>query len=124
MEKYLQKFKGQLGVSSNIDFIPQNQDVLGSFTADLMKTYTKDLLSVLANPNLNVIIFNGQNDYVVNSAGVQNYINALSWPRINTWKNTKKQIWLVDEKVKGWAKIYLNLWLVVVNGAGHQVAKD
>lgn len=58
-----------------------------------MKSYTKSLLQIISN--VRVLIYSGQNDYIVNSAGVQNYINALGWSRINTWKNSKKQVWRV-----------------------------
>lgn len=123
MEGYLQRYKDQLGVKQNIDFIANNQDVSSSFTADLMTSYTKDLLSVL-NSKVNVLIANGQNNYMINSAGVQNYVNGLSWSRINSWKNIKKQTWLIHSQVRGWAKTYNNLWFVLVNGAGHQIPKD
>lgn len=58
-----------------------------------MKSYTQDLLFVIRSKK--VLVFSGQNDYIVNSAGVQNYLNALSWSRINAWKGAKKQPWII-----------------------------
>ena len=66
-----------------------------SFSADLMKSYSKDLLSMIGYSSINILIACGQNDYIANVAGVQNYINTLSWSRINSWKNVKKQPWLI-----------------------------
>jgi carboxypeptidase C (cathepsin A) len=94
MDQYVQTFKKYLGVKEGIDYIPQNEDVYSSFKEDLMKSYTRDLISVLGN--VRVLIYNGQNDYIVNTAGVQNYLNALNWPRINSWKGTKKKVWSID----------------------------
>ncbi len=39
------------------------------------------------------MIVSGQQDYIVNSAGVQNYLNILNWPRVNSWKSTKRVNW-------------------------------
>lgn len=93
MDKYVQTYKKQLGVMEGVDYIPENEAVYNSFREDLMKSFTKSLLQTLSS--VRVLIYSGQNDYIVNSAGVQNYINALGWSRINTWKSSKKQVWRV-----------------------------
>ena len=122
MDKYVQNYKKQLGVKDEVDYIPENEAVYNSFREDLMKSFTKSLLQTLTS--VRVLIYSGQNDYVVNSAGVQNYLNALGWSRINTWKSSKKQVWRVHNEVRGWAKTYGNLWFVLVNGAGHKITSD
>lgn len=66
----------------------------------------------------------GQNDVVVNTAGVLQYLNGLNWEGIGAWKRTIKQIWTRYGEVKGWAKVSGNLWSVMVNGAGHMVPTD
>ena len=71
-----------------------------------------------------MLIFNGQDDYVVNTAGVLQYLNSLGWENIAAWKRAKKENWTVGGKRKGWAKTYGNLWFVLVNGAGHLVPTD
>jgi carboxypeptidase C (cathepsin A) len=79
------------------------------------------------------MIVSGQYDYIVNSAGVQNYLNILNWPRVNSWKSTKRVNWQqkIDSEgqegfvdAKGWTKIYGNLWFVMINGAGHRICSD
>jgi len=41
------------------------------------------------------LIYNGQDDVVVNTAGVLQYINSLNWEGIAQWKRTQKQIWTI-----------------------------
>lgn len=74
--------------------------------------------------NIKVLIYNGQNDVVVNTAGVLQYLNSLNWPGIQQWKRAPKQIWTYDHSVRGWAKVSGNLWFALVNGAGHMVPSD
>ena len=70
------------------------------------------------------MIYNGQNDVVVNNAGVLQYLNSLNWPGIGNWKRTIKQKWTANHEVRGWAKVSGNLWFVMVYGAGHMVPSD
>jgi len=78
----------------------------------------------LLRRRIRVLIYNGQNDFVVNTAGVLNYLNSLNWESINYWKRARKEIWTIHGAVSGWAKIYNNLWFALVNGAGHMVPTD
>lgn len=71
-----------------------------------------------------MLIYNGQDDFVVNTAGVMQYLNSLQWERINVWKRTPKQKWTIQGEIKGWAKNAGNLWFVLVNKAGHLVPSD
>lgn len=73
---------------------------------------------------MRVLIYNGQNDVVVNTAGVLQYINSLGWSDLYNWKRTRKQIWTIDGKVVGWVKNHGRLWFALVNGAGHMVPTD
>ncbi len=73
---------------------------------------------------MKVLIYNGQNDVVVNNAGVMKYLNSLRWQGINSWKRTLKKVWTLRGEVAGWVKVSDNLWYVHVNGAGHMVPTD
>ena len=70
------------------------------------------------------MIYNGQDDYVVNTPGVLQYLNGLSWPNIASWKRASKNLWTIYGEIRGWTKISGNLWFVLVNGAGHLVPSD
>ena len=104
-------------------FVPGNDDIYDSFAGDISRSYAGDVAWLLKN-NARVMIYNGQDDFVVNTPGVLNYLNSLSWDSIGNWKRTRKQVWTIRGEVKGWAKVFNNLWFVLVNHAGHMVPTD
>ncbi len=60
-----------------MDFIPGNDAIYTSFAQDVSMSYATDV--VIALKNTKVLIYNGQNDVVVNTAGVLQYLNSLNW---------------------------------------------
>jgi cathepsin A (carboxypeptidase C) len=118
--KILQDNKATLG--AKVDFIPGNDAIYTRFADDVSRSYALDV--ILALKNIRVLIYNGQEDVVVNTAGVLQYLNGLNWGSLPQWKRTKKQIWTIHGEVAGWVKNYGNLWFALVNGAGHMVPTD
>jgi carboxypeptidase C (cathepsin A) len=117
---FLNKNKAEFGAT--VDYIPGNDAIYTAFGNDISRSYAADV--VVALRNIKVLIYNGQNDLVVNTPGVLQYINSLNWEGTGQWKRTAKQIWTRYGEVKGWAKVAGNLWFVMVNGAGHMVPTD
>jgi carboxypeptidase C (cathepsin A) len=37
-----------------------------------------------------ILIFNGQNDFSVNTAGVLSYLQNVEWPGAKEWRESKK----------------------------------
>jgi carboxypeptidase C (cathepsin A) len=54
-----------------------NQQIYTAFGPDISRSYAADVATVLNN--VPVLIYNGQNDVVVNTAGVLQYLNTLRW---------------------------------------------
>jgi len=102
--------------------MPGNDWIYTAFANDVSKSYAQDVIELLRA--VKVLIYNGQDDVVVNTAGVLQYLNSLTWEGTPLWKRSPKKIWTIDGEVKGWAKTYGNLWFVLVNGAGHMVPSD
>ena len=102
--------------------MPGNDFIYTAFAADVSRSYTSDVITCLRA--MKVLIYNGQQDVVVNTAGVLQYLNSLNWEGINSWKRTARQVWTIHGEVKGWAKTSGNLWFVLVNKAGHMVPAD
>ena len=119
---FLQKNKASLGVPSNIDYHSGSDEVYNSFKKDVGKSYASDIVILLRH--IRVLLYNGQDDYVVNTAGVLQYLNSLGWENIASWKRAKKERWTIGGETRGWAKTSGNLWFVLVNGAGHLVPAD
>lgn len=119
---FLNKNKASFGVKADIDFIPGNDNIYTAFGKDITRSVTSEVVEVVRR--VKTLIYNGQNDVVVNTPGVLQYLNSLQWENINQWKRAPKQIWTIGGEVKGWAKVAGNLWFVLVNGAGHMVPTD
>lgn len=74
---YLQKNKDVFGVPTNINFNRYNEQVYEDFRQDISTSYSQDRVAVMRE--IRVLIYSGQEDYVVNTAGVLNYLNSLQW---------------------------------------------
>jgi carboxypeptidase C (cathepsin A) len=120
---FLNNSRKSLGVPDNIYYTPGNDDIYNAFAADISRSYAGDVIALLRK-GTRVMIYNGQDDFVVNTPGVLNYLNGLNWEGIPGWKRTKKSIWTIHGAVTGWSKVYNNLWFVLVNHAGHMVPTD
>ena len=118
--EFLNQHKSDFG--ANVDYIPGNDQIYTAFASDVSRSYAADV--IIALRNIPVLIYNGQNDVVVNTAGVLQYLNSLNWEGIQQWKRKEKEIWTIYGEVAGWAKVSGNLWFVLVNGAGHMVPSD
>jgi carboxypeptidase C (cathepsin A) len=79
-------------VPSDIYYVPGNEDIYTAFALDISRSYTGEVVNLL-NKNIRVLIYNGQDDFVVNTAGVLAYLNGLNWSGIPQWKRTSKKIW-------------------------------
>ena len=72
---FLQANRGSLGVPQEISYIPGNDAVYDSFHEDISVSYASDIVILLRS--IKVLIYNGQEDYVVSTADVLNYLNGL-----------------------------------------------
>jgi carboxypeptidase C (cathepsin A) len=107
------------GVPANVSYIMGNDQIYTAFGDDITRSVADYVTKILGR--IKVLIYNGQNDVVVNTPGVLLYLNSLNWYGIKQWKQTPKTMWTIHEDVQGWAKVSGNLWFVLVNGAGHMV---
>jgi carboxypeptidase C (cathepsin A) len=119
---FIKNNKDALGVPKDLDYLPGSDQVYESFHADIAQSYASDVVIMLRH--IRVLIYNGQDDFVVNTAGVLQYLNSLGWEGISAWKRAKKQKWTIYGEIRGWAKTSGNLWFVLVNKAGHLVPSD
>ena len=104
-QTFLNDSKKSLGIPDKIDYHSSNHEVYKHFKSDISRSYAAEV-RVLLEQNVRVLIYNGQDDFVVNTPGVLNYINGLNWEGIPQWKRTRKDIWTIHGKVSGWAKVY------------------
>lgn len=96
-----------------------------AFSADISRSFKPQLERVL-NMGLKTLIYNGQNDFIVNTAGVLAYLNTLKWTKAKEWRAAKKTMWKDYDDVTnlGWTKNYGNLYFTLIKDAGHLVPSD
>lgn len=118
----LNNSRASLGVPADVYYVPGSDAIYDAFQADISKSYANKVVDMLRR--IKVLIYNGQDDFVVNTPGVLTYLNSLNWQGTRNWKRAQKKIWTIHGEIKGWAKVAGNLWFVLVNHAGHLVPAD
>lgn len=73
----LNNSRNELGIPDGVYYVPGNDDIYDSFQLDITRSYTGDVINLLRR--IKVLVYNGQDDFVVNTAGVLNYLNSLNW---------------------------------------------
>jgi carboxypeptidase C (cathepsin A) len=121
---FLMENKKALGVPDWMNYVDDNQQMYEDFAEDLSISFKRELENVL-NMGLQTMIYNGQNDFIVNTAGVLTYLNTLEWNYAKQWKDTTKKQWMeYGGENLGWSKTYRNLAFVQVRNAGHLLPSD
>jgi len=75
-----------------MNYVDNNEKMYYEFSADLSLSYRKELEKLL-NRGVKTLIYNGQNDFIVNTPGVLAYLNALEWDGAKQWRSSSKRIW-------------------------------
>lgn len=69
----------------DVIFSEMNQEINAAFSEDMFKSYA-DNLEYVIKTGKRVLIYNGQNDFIVNTAGVITYLQSLEWPGVRDWR--------------------------------------
>lgn len=72
---WIDDHKNELG--AKCDYILSNDKVYTAFGNDITKTVVDSVVRVLRKTK--VLIYNGQNDVVVNTPGVLHYLSSIDW---------------------------------------------
>jgi len=89
---------------------------------DIMTDQSPVLTYVL--DSIKVMIYNGQDDLIVNTPSTEALVNNLSWINMQQFLNAPKVIWNVNGQVAGYAQNYNLLTFVWVIQSGHMVPFD
>lgn len=73
---------------------------------------------------INVMIYNGQNDLIVESPGTFKWAEKIHYDDAEKYRATRFETWKVNGKVAGYRKSVGLLELRTVNNAGHLVPMD
>jgi carboxypeptidase C (cathepsin A) len=96
-------------------------EMYNTFYGDIGQSYASNI-TYLLDQNVPVLLYNGEDDVIVNTAGVRTWIKNLGWQYIHQFTNSLTQT-LNDNKgnVLGTVKTFKDLTFAVVYKAGHAV---
>lgn len=109
-------------LSSEIDFGSQGGNVYKKLFTDFMVPYAH--LVEYCLQNIPVLIYNGQNDIIVENPGTMRWVEQLHFDKAQEFRSTLFKTWKVNDKVAGSVKKAGNLEFRIVNNAGHLVPMD
>jgi len=121
------KIKNYYGADPNATWVDFVNAIYYDFYSDISQSYISNLSFILSQKiyDIKVVIYNGQDDVLVNSNGVERYLPYINWSNIPQFLAAKKQIWRdTNGYVIGSYKHYDKLTYVTVNKAGHSVPAD
>lgn len=116
-------YQKMLKLNPNVTYSAQSDKVYEHLYEDFMQQYVH-LVEDLLEKNVNVMIYNGQNDLIVETPGTFKWAEFLHYKDAETFRNTLMTPWRVGGKVAGFRKIVGKLELRTVNDAGHLVPMD
>jgi len=74
--------------------------------------------------HIKVLLYNGQDDIIVNTPAAESWIKTIDWDGINDYLEADKTVWMNEGKVAGYVRGYENLHQAVVLKSGHMVPYD
>jgi cathepsin A (carboxypeptidase C) len=86
-----------------------------------LPVYNRLLSNINQYEGLQVLLYNGKDDFICNHLGVEESILALSWPGSDGFKTTPRYVWNNNGTNAGYYKSYNNLQFLIINGASHMV---
>ncbi|XP_063071675.1 retinoid-inducible serine carboxypeptidase [Engraulis encrasicolus] len=113
-------------IPRNVTWGGQAEDVFASMSGDFMKPVI-DVVDELLDAGVNVTVYNGQLDLIVDTIGQENWVKDLKWPGIEHFSKMK---WtpLDDPESPGvtgaFVKNYKNFAFYWILKAGHMIPSD
>jgi len=114
--------KDLLSVPHEVEFTSCDGTAYAKLCDDFMNTVKPLFPSILSE--IPVLLFNGQDDLIVNTPSAQNWIASIDWDGREEYLTSEKIIWKANGEVAGSARTARNLTQVVVLKAGHMAPKD
>jgi len=114
--------KDLLHVPQEVDFSDCNDVAYAKLCTDFMNSVKPLIPNIL--DQIPVLLFNGQDDLIVNTPSAENWIASMNWSGRDEYLSAEKQIWKVDGQVAGYARSAKNLTQLVILKAGHMAPMD
>jgi Serine carboxypeptidase len=85
---------------------------------------TVPYIAELLDDGIRVLIYNADRDLNVNVQGNEMLLDSMEWSGADGWSHARRSLWMVNERVAGYAKSYGNLDFVIVYNSGHLVPNN
>ena len=115
--------KATLNVPANRNWISCNDTTYDYYKPDIMNSSAVFMPYILAQ-GVKIMIYNAQDDLIVNSPGVENMMAKINWPGASGFASAPRVNWMVAQNMAGYAQTYNNLTFVLVLAAGHMAPHD
>ncbi|XP_014475075.1 PREDICTED: retinoid-inducible serine carboxypeptidase-like [Dinoponera quadriceps] len=102
----------------------QSGSVFEYLREDFMKPVTRQVEMLLDETDLHVFVYTGHMDLIVDTPGTLRWVEKLKWKNANTWNNSVRYPFTVDDIIEGYMKAQDNFRMYWINRAGHMVPKD
>ncbi|KAM3920879.1 retinoid-inducible serine carboxypeptidase [Leptodactylus fuscus] len=102
----------------------QAGQVFTNMAGDFMKPVV-DVVDALLSAGINVTVYNGQLDLIVDTVGQETWVKQLQWKKLDEFRNLRwKPLRLDEEETAAFYKIWENFSFYWILKAGHMVPAD
>ncbi|KAL3279832.1 hypothetical protein HHI36_017337 [Cryptolaemus montrouzieri] len=108
----------------NRSWVYESSQVFDALQIDFMKPVTDIVEKLLNETNLEVVVYNGELDLIVDTPGTIKWVNRLKWNGAEEWNNTTHKPMFVNGIIEGFYKKVENFTFYWVSRAGHMVPYD
>ncbi len=119
---YMDSTKALLGVPFSVTYQYCDDYAFNAMDYDFMKSVAFNFPYILEQ--IPVLLYNGQDDYIVNVLSAENWIANLDWPGQEGYLNAPKYVWKIDDVPVGFARSFGGLTQLIVMKAGLMAPHD
>lgn len=113
-----------LGLPWYVRHEAQSNAVFKALEGDFMKPVVDIVEKLLSETTIEVTVFNGEWDLIVDVIGTLDWINRLQWAGADSWKAAPRKPLLVNGVDNGYSKSWGNFTFYSISQAGHMVPSD
>lgn len=118
----LNSTKSFLQVPLDLDWIDCSSTAGDALDGDIMQSYKHLYPNLLKE--LKVLLYNGQDDFLVNSQGSFLWFDLMDWYGQVPFRHSERELWYHGNSPAGYVQRYERFVRVLVNKAGHLVHHD
>jgi carboxypeptidase C (cathepsin A) len=119
----LNSTKSLLNVPLSVEWYECNEDITAAFGEDSVEGFVTPIMPTVIE-NIKVLIYSAQDDVLVNTLGIKNWLVYIKWPYISNFLASRRGQWYVQGKLAGYAQSYMNMNFIQIINSGQFVPFD